>query len=616
MKLLAFCRYPGIPSFLPSCLSKRKPLSTILSFFHASSPFARMLRRDATLAIIKHAAAAALGVIVALLLAGIDGGSRSSQMPALAMPRAAGGAGIGAKVDMYDVEGAAGTADSINSSSAKNSSSTSSADNSWSCWDPHFMARCGVAYHAFALSKDRLDRLLQTATLGEEFWLAYDAATSLQAAMQPLLQPHEPQPAGIPREPPPPPHAMGPVLPIYLVTNYPLALIEAVGAKLMQQAGRAAAMQWPFRIVTVPFSANRSLRTSRSLEDDDARRTFVAKPDGLRVPLPRGGGTDGRGIGFVERVLYLDTDTTVVALRNGSASRRGAVASIAHLFAEMMHRTAYARERTWCTLSGDTVPPLRTSSSPTPDPMQDRRPLVLQLLCLVLDTLRYRGIAMAPEGNCYREMSPFLYNDLLGLGFGSNPYAHPQLLKKSVFQNSSSTSQSTARTKKKAKAKSFFRLWMAGYELQFNTGVVAYRAADPAVTALLQQWSHLHRSIPRCANDTVAWDQCSLPHALRAPSVHGRVVPLVLPAVLNFREALGRGCSPLLYRKPSERVLDGGPSLNGTANQSSLVDENIIILHTFGNKRAAVTRLRANESVSRLMTCFGSGGTVAECRKK
>ena len=102
-------------------------------------------------------------------------------------------------------------------------------------------------------------------------------------------------------------------------------------------------------------------------------------------------------------------------------------------------------------------------------------------------------------------------------------------------------------------------------------GIVVERNAR--LFAFFRRWSFLHREMPRCRGDTVAWDQCSLPWALReaaaATSIgEDRVSPavnvVVLPEYFNLREALGRGCSALLYSCPGAGyVRDDAEAGNG-----------------------------------------------------
>jgi hypothetical protein len=491
-----------------------------------------MPARDTLVAWVLHLAAAALGIVIAVLLAS---------------PQRGVGKGL--------LSVRTGETPQQCPRNATVSSTAASSNNplGWSCWGD--LSRCGVVYHAFALSPERLDRLTESRTLGEEFWIAFDAATHLHHAMR-SWQSSASTPSFFSTEN----DVEGEVLDIYLVTNYPPEFVE----QLRRSIG---IHRWPFHVVAVPFYS------------EPLKKTFVSKPDGLVVPLRRP--SDGR---MVERVLYLDTDTAFGTGFNTSPSMSG---SRRDFYASMARRAGHGADSgSWCR-SEDDGREAHLTGTKTP------RTLILQLMCDVLDTLQHRGLAMVPEFNCFRDGGPWLYTDILD-GASHVPRHHPQLLEVTV-----SPANVTIRKKRSSKT-SPFRLF-SPYELQFNTGVIAYRASDPAVMDLLRLWSRLHRQIPRCVSDTVAWDQCSLPQALRRRA--GKMEsPLILPPVFNTREALGRGCSPLLYSfQPNS-----GPVL---------IEENIVISHMASNKRAAVQRLTSTR-IGGFMTCFGKGTETVDCSKK
>ena len=421
----------------------------------------------------------------------------------------------------------------------------------WSCAD--YPKRCAIVYHAFSLSLGRLRQLESSGTLGDEFWLAFDAA--LHLAEQEMKKKR----SGV----------WPALIPIFLVTNYPRALIDSVKHNMSHQ-GAASGSEWPFEIVTVPF-----FRPGRESDTPTAQRTFASKPDGLLIALGDS----------VERVLYLDSDTRYYRRPRNSGSE------------------AESLRVQWCPIAAPTT--LAADGGG---------------LVELLDVLEVSPMAMVPEFNCFRDGASWLYTDILYEG-RHEPRHHPQLLDATVIpfnaNQSASLEERKATKKKREKKRHPFHIF-SPFELQFNTGVVAFRPKDGSVASLLNHWSHLHRSLPRCVNDTVAWDQCSLPHALRTHRslVNKRwgekvdvVSPLPMPFVFNVREALGRGCGSTLY------------DLEG-----NLIERQIIISHKTENKRLALARLLQNDDISSIatintrlirekMTCF-EGDAIVDCYRK
>lgn len=128
---------------------------------------------------------------------------------------------------------------------------------------------------------------------------------------------------------------------------------------------------------------------------------------------------------------------------------------------------------------------------------------------------------------------------------------------------------------------------LAAYEQQYNTGLVAYRTTR-CVRDLIERWVSLHESIARCKSDKVAWDQCSLPHALRV----SRATVATLPEAMNFREALGNGCTGRLYDFAR-------PASSGNASAAGMVHNSLkgamlrVLVAVFGD--GPQTLLRCNE---------------------
>jgi hypothetical protein len=140
-----------------------------------------------------------------------------------------------------------------------------------------------------------------------------------------------------------------------------------------------------------------------------------------------------------------------------------------------------------------------------------------------LDALAVYDLAMVGEYASFSTAASYVYAPLLGVSNFYRPHVPD--------------------TKKKVKPE---YAAFGAYEQQFNTGLVAFRSDSPCVLGLMRRWEGIHLANPVCRRDRVAWDQCSLPWALRESAVK----VATLPQRLNFRQALGRGCAPDLYNTP------------------------------------------------------------------
>lgn len=188
-------------------------------------------------------------------------------------------------------------------------------------------------------------------------------------------------------------------------------------------------------------------------------------------------------------------------------------------------------------------------------------------LMTALELLERYDLSMVGEGKSFSHMGPFLYREMIGREtFGAALEEWDTVVKP--------PGATVAPTRSKKKRHVAF-MNAAFYEQQYNTGLVGYRQ-DAAVGRFFQLWSAMHRSHQRCRDDKVAWDQCSLPLALRWMTGRGTSnaseaipasMPLLrvgqLPDAFNFREALGYGCStrlyPLRWPQPRRRANETSP---------------------------------------------------------
>jgi hypothetical protein len=157
----------------------------------------------------------------------------------------------------------------------------------------------------------------------------------------------------------------------------------------------------------------------------------------------------------------------------------------------------------------------------------DTDTIVVRDVLPALDALAAWDMALVHEYSTFSIGAAYLYTKLLEVDDYYNIHANAK------------------KRKVKAAWKNF-----AAYEEQFNTGVMAYRSSDPCVLSLMQRWEHEHHSRQQCREDHVAWDQCSLPWALRVSNVRVGT----LPEAFNAREALGRGCSWGVYDRMGVRA--------------------------------------------------------------
>lgn len=271
----------------------------------------------------------------------------------------------------------------------------------------------------------------------------------------------------------------------------------------------------------------------------------------------------------VARWLYVDSDTLLTD--RSARSWRFDGDDAADLSAEALHRKQNTGTVHRCGFS----PPrrhridVRNNSSGT----NSTRPLSSErhILYSLMDLLAHDDVVMVPEFSNQRDLGPILYQDILEEHVVPDDHAN----------------FSKFRTGKDAFYDYFFP-----HERQYNTGLIAFRGNAASVeldnhttvstvstvlSAFFEDWSHIHHHVERCRNDRVAWDQCSLPRVLRKMSRTLRVASAWEP--FNARDALGRGCSTLLFGSMSVR-------------DQRLNREHAVVLH----------RYRAKPFLGKLMT--------------
>ena len=224
--------------------------------------------------------------------------------------------------------------------------------------------------------------------------------------------------------------------------------------------------------------------------------------------------------------------------------------------------------------------------------------LTSQITRELFDTIETSQIdvAMVQEYNWHRDLSPFLYEPVLrseipSLNISSSlPWWTPHY--------------PAERTKpSKKNPSSFGTKNHALYELQYNTGLVMIKnIKNEKTNEFFNFWRTLHQDMPRCRDDKVLWDQCSLPHAIR--HFHSRYWSqeqqeddgnddtsfriATLNDRFNFREALGSGCSNDLYyfygqkNKISQTLMQDEPTIAQRMRDERMPNfDQVVLFHTY-----------------------------------
>ena len=381
--------------------------------------------------------------------------------------------------------------------------------NLWRCRDAP--RRCGVMYQAFVLDDDTLRRRVESfsargiggsgggggpAAMGAELWRAVMSAATLRRA-------HEF--AGAPQ--------VGEVL---LVTNYPAAMIGAarvayervratLGACLRAPNGSRSALLDVTLVLANATTTTMATDTEISDAEPLGSDPFLAAVGCPPWPFDRVA-TARAGFKYAVKADALDVSRHEF-VGSSSSSSDGAAS---------VDRTLF--------IDSDTV--VRLPVFP------------------MFDCLRYFDVGMTQESNWHRGVSPYLYTPVL-LSFLPPRWSAQSSAASGLWW----TPHHDVRAKPRKKAPTAFGINAALYEVQYNTGLIAFRtpraAGDSAGTRdFFRTWSALHRGSSRCANDRVLWDQCSLPEAIRAST---QVRVCTLSDTFDFREALGYGCSARAY---------------------------------------------------------------------